>query len=191
MKRVLFCMLLLAGCNLSAQTTHNLDWFMGISMAEASLEIDEGDTVIWTLTDAPSHTVTSDTGSVETFDSGNLNSGSTYSHTFTAIGDNPYFCVPHPNMKGVITVHSLGVEEKSIRNFVLSPNPVSMDLHLTLPDQVENVRAIVYDVSGKMVLNQEINALDTTISTFGWSAGIYMIKVGNGNISTTKRFIKN
>ncbi len=98
----------MTGYCMNAQTTYNLDWYMGISMTDASLEIEEGDTVIWTFTDGPSHSVTSDAGSAETFDSGILPSQSTYSHIFTVIGDSPYHCAVHPSMMGVITVTALG-----------------------------------------------------------------------------------
>lgn len=103
----LICMLLM-GVSMMAQTTHNLNWYMGISTTDASLTIDEGDTVIWTFTDA-SHSVTNDAGSTETFDSGTLAVGSTYQYTFTSVGTNPYHCNLHPSMMGVITVNAVAL----------------------------------------------------------------------------------
>ncbi|HET8810394.1 MAG TPA: plastocyanin/azurin family copper-binding protein, partial [Flavobacteriaceae bacterium] len=106
MKKItLLCMFMFAGLTAIAQTTHNLNWYMGITSADASLTINTGDTVIWTFTDAPSHSVTSDAGSTETFDSGILSGiGTTFSHTFTAVGTNPYHCNVHAGMVGTITV---------------------------------------------------------------------------------------
>ena len=91
---------------INAQTTYNLDWYTGISSEDASLIIDAGDTVIWTFTDGAPHSVTSDTGSNETFDSGTLDAGSTYQYTFTEAGVNDYHCEVHPSMVGTITVNA-------------------------------------------------------------------------------------
>ncbi|HET8839158.1 MAG TPA: choice-of-anchor J domain-containing protein [Flavobacteriaceae bacterium] len=108
---IAFCM---SGFWMNAQTTYNLDWYMGVSMADASLEIEVGDTVIWTFTDGPPHSVTSDVGSSESFDSTTLPSGSTYSYTFTTAGINPYHCEVHPSMMGVITVSAGGPQISTI-----------------------------------------------------------------------------
>lgn len=106
MKKTVLVFALFAAIGLNAQQTHNLNWFFGITPAQASITIEPGDTVIWTFTDAMPHSVTSDTGSTETFDSG-IQTGGTYSYTFTQIGTNPYFCVPHgQSMTGVITVQA-------------------------------------------------------------------------------------
>lgn len=91
---------------INAQTTYNLDWYTDISSEDASLIIDAGDTVIWTFTDGAPHSVTSDTGSNETFDSGTLDAGSTYQYTFTEAGVNDYHCEVHPSMVGTITVNA-------------------------------------------------------------------------------------
>lgn len=109
MKKIIFLIACLFGYVVHAQTTHNLDWYMGISMTDASIEIEEGDTVIWTFTDGPPHSITSDAGSTESFDSGILPSGSTFSYTFTLVGSNPYHCDVHPSMMGVITVVPAGL----------------------------------------------------------------------------------
>ncbi|MDA4128939.1 MAG: cupredoxin family copper-binding protein [Thaumarchaeota archaeon] len=60
-----------------------------------------GSTVTWSNGDSNVHTVTSTTGA---FDSGNMNSGDTYKHTFTQPGTYQYICTIHPNMKGTIVV---------------------------------------------------------------------------------------
>ena len=61
-----------------------------------------GSTVTWTNTGAVPHTVTSD---VATFDSGILNSGGTFSMTFTAPGTYTYHCAIHPSMMAAIQVN--------------------------------------------------------------------------------------
>ena len=64
-----------------------------------------GDTVTWTNSDSMIHTTTSDstTGS-QTWDSGVLQQGKSYSKTFTNPGIYTYHCLPHPDMTGTIQV---------------------------------------------------------------------------------------
>ncbi|MBI3859455.1 MAG: plastocyanin [Thaumarchaeota archaeon] len=61
-----------------------------------------GDTVTWANKDAASHTVTSNTAGL--FDSGNMVSGDSFSHTFSQAGTFSYVCTYHPWMKGNVTV---------------------------------------------------------------------------------------
>ena len=61
-----------------------------------------GDTVTWDMNGAQvAHTATADNAS---WDSGYITPGSKWTHKFTAAGDVPYHCTPHPWKKGVIHV---------------------------------------------------------------------------------------
>ncbi len=73
----------------------------GAQFTPTSVTIAVGGTVTWTNNDASKHTVTADNGS---FDSGTLNSGATFAHTFTAAGTYAYGCDFHGNMRGTIIV---------------------------------------------------------------------------------------
>jgi plastocyanin len=66
-----------------------------------TLTIEVGDTVTWTNNDSAPHTATADD---DTFDSGSLAQGDTFSHTFEEAGTFPYVCTFHPNMVGEIVV---------------------------------------------------------------------------------------
>lgn len=69
-----------------------------------SVTITEGDSVTWTHEGAQPHTVTANDGS---FDSGNMTSGDTFSHTFPSAGTFPYFCEVHgQSMSGSVTVEA-------------------------------------------------------------------------------------
>ncbi|MCL4517710.1 MAG: cupredoxin domain-containing protein [Thaumarchaeota archaeon] len=57
-------------------------------------------TVTWVNNDQAPHTVT-DTG---VFDSGNMNTGQSWTHTFTTPGTYEYHCTYHPWMKGTVIV---------------------------------------------------------------------------------------
>ncbi len=68
-----------------------------------TVTIKVGDTVVWTQVDETKHTVTIVTGP-ETFDSGLLSAGETFSYTFTKPGTYSYKCKPHPGMRGTVIV---------------------------------------------------------------------------------------
>jgi plastocyanin len=63
-----------------------------------------GTTVTWTNYDSAPHTSTSDSSQGQTWDSGTLNQGQSFSMTFNEPGDYSYFCQLHPEMRGVIRV---------------------------------------------------------------------------------------
>jgi len=65
------------------------------------LEIAAGTTVTWTNNDPLVHTVTADNGS---WDSGAIEPGKRWSHTFTQPGEYAFHCTPHPFMKAVVVV---------------------------------------------------------------------------------------
>ena len=86
--------------NSNNPTTHYID-IQGYAFSPSSITINVGDTIVWTNYDSASHTVTSNDG---TFDSGGISTGNTFSFTFTSAGTFNYYCAPHPNMTGSVTV---------------------------------------------------------------------------------------
>ena len=86
--------------NSNNPTTHYID-IQGYAFSPSSITINVGDTIVWTNYDSASHTVTSNDG---TFDSGGISTGNTFSFTFTSAGTFNYYCSPHPNMTGSVTV---------------------------------------------------------------------------------------
>jgi len=73
----------------------------GMAFAPARIEVAAGATIRWTNTDMVVHTVTADDAS---WDSGPIEPGATWSHTFATAGDYSFHCTPHPFMKGVVVV---------------------------------------------------------------------------------------
>lgn len=71
------------------------------SFSPATLTISVGDTVTWTNQDDSPHTVTA--GS---FDSGNLDAGASFSHTFSIPGTYTYVCSYHGEMQATIVVEA-------------------------------------------------------------------------------------
>ena len=67
----------------------------------SSLTVNSGTTVTWTNNDAATHTVTADDNS---FDSGDIGPGKSYSKTFGSTGTVTYHCKYHSAMTGAIVV---------------------------------------------------------------------------------------
>ena len=67
----------------------------------AELEVAAGTTVTFTNEDGFAHTVTAKD---KTFDSGNLDEGATFEHTFDEPGTFAYLCAIHNSMTGTVTV---------------------------------------------------------------------------------------
>jgi plastocyanin len=68
-----------------------------------STTVQIGTRVTWTNSDPVAHTATA-TDSAQTFNSGNISPGQSFSYTFDTAGTVPYTCEYHPNMHGTITV---------------------------------------------------------------------------------------
>ena len=79
--------------------------------------VDVGGKVIFSNTDSAAHTFTSgiatDSDSVGVvFDSSLVMAGNSYEWTPTVVGDQPYFCIVHPWMAGLIVVQEVEAEEE-------------------------------------------------------------------------------
>jgi amicyanin len=78
----------------------NIDNF---AFAPLSLTVHVGDTVTWTNHDEEPHTVAAGDGS---FHSPGIDTGATYSFTFTKAGNYDYICSIHPFMHATVVVTS-------------------------------------------------------------------------------------
>ena len=74
----------------------------GFDFNPSTITVNVGDTVKWTNKDSMQHTVTSYTGNE--LDSPGFYRNGVYSHTFTATGEYPYYCIYHPSMEGKVIV---------------------------------------------------------------------------------------
>lgn len=71
------------------------------AFAPNQIEITAGTAIEWKNDAAVAHTVTADDGS---FDSGLIEPGATWRHSFDVPGTYPFACTPHPFMNGVVVV---------------------------------------------------------------------------------------
>jgi plastocyanin len=65
------------------------------------IEVKSGERVEWANADLTPHTATAQ----GIFNSGAINAGASWSHTFNQPGTFPYVCTFHPEMKGIVVVH--------------------------------------------------------------------------------------
>jgi len=72
-----------------------------VAFAPNRIAVTAGTTIRWTNNDPLVHTITADDGS---WDSGPIEPGNTWTHTFTQPGEYAFHCTPHPFMKGVVVV---------------------------------------------------------------------------------------
>jgi plastocyanin len=92
------------GCTASTATATTSITVSDFKFTPSCIKITAGDTVTWTNTGLPTHTVTNDSGAPETFDSGALGASGTFQHTFTAAETVKYHCTVHVSMGMVGTV---------------------------------------------------------------------------------------
>lgn len=85
---------------------------VGSHFSPLNLTITHGTSVTWMNGDGIAHTVTSATGSGDTYDSGNVLGGATFSRIFATAGTYQYYCkihgadgAPPTGMHGTITVN--------------------------------------------------------------------------------------
>jgi plastocyanin len=106
------CLALVAAALPAATMAQNADFTVNIIETSASdpmswgfdtpdLSASAGQTIVWTNTGAQAHTITADDNS---FDSGSIDPGGTFSFSPTTPGTYAYHCTPHPWMKGTLTV---------------------------------------------------------------------------------------
>ncbi|MCH2488826.1 MAG: T9SS type A sorting domain-containing protein [Flavobacteriales bacterium] len=174
-----------------AQNTFELDWEQGVNGASASFTVEIGDTVRWTWANGAPHSVTSQPGSAQVFDSGVITGmGTEYEVTFVTDGENTYLCEVHPgSMFGTITVEpELSVQDKFERNVKFYPNPV--DDELTIASLYRLDAYEIYTITGKKVGQGAGEGTYTHLNTSYLESGVYFVKVTSEGLTATLRLIK-
>ncbi|MBC9813478.1 T9SS type A sorting domain-containing protein [Crocinitomicaceae bacterium CZZ-1] len=176
-----------------AQQTFNITWMMGITLEQASVTINTGDMIVWTLGDGAPHTVQSeDPDAPGTFGSGPMQgSGQTYQFTFNDVAVIDYHCGVHGSMQGVITVvEALSVEEKFAANLKYYPTITSSKLTITslLPvERYEIYDAQVRKVAEGVFTNVNYSILDVS----ALSTGVYFVTVvSKDELKTAFKIVK-
>jgi hypothetical protein len=191
MKGKLLLAMLFVSLGITAQETHHINWFMGVSNAAASMTINQGDIVEWTWTDDLPHTVTSLAGGADTFNSGQqTGDGQTFSHTFANEGVTNYKCNIHAMMTGTITVTAVaGIEDNLKLGFEYFPNPTTDILTINAEEVIDRIE--IYDVNGKQVMNSKSGNTTSKVYMSNYPTGTYYVKVFTASASKDITVVKN
>jgi len=106
--------------------------------------------------------------------------------------DNIFFDV---NDSDIIISESMGVEDYEVSDFMIYPNPSSGNLYIEfVPESMDFVEISLYDITGRRVkheLFRESTALfKANLNYHDIKAGVYFVKINNGDKSTAKQWIK-
>ena len=74
-------------------------------------------------------------------------------------------------------------------NITLFPNPVKENLNLKLDYFTSSQEISISDIQGKIIQNQMIEGLTTTINTSSFEKGIYFLTLFSDGNKTTQKFI--
>ncbi len=88
----------------------------------------------------------------------------------------------------VIDTSQMSVEDHDQKDFKLYPNPTKDVFTIEAQSNHFPLEINVYDLNGKLILQQESHEKNTKISTTNWSSGIYLVKIKNitGKITSMK-----
>jgi hypothetical protein len=87
----------------------------------------------------------------------------------------------------------MGVKETDNKNsFTISPNPATSKLTLNLQQltTLKNTTISIYDIQGKLLIQQSITQPQTELNIAAFAKGIYIIKVNNDNNCMQSKFVK-
>lgn len=82
---------------------------------------------------------------------------------------------------------TLSADDHSLNTFSIFPNPTSTGFVNIVSAHSEAISVNVYDMLGKQVINETIANNRLNVSTL--NAGVYIMKISQGNTTTTKRFV--
>jgi plastocyanin len=91
-----------SGTNNSLPPAPNTVSIVNMAFTPATITVTAGTTVTWNNNDDMTHTVTADDDS---YDSGNIAAGRSFTKTFSVVGTYPYHCTIHPSMTATIVVN--------------------------------------------------------------------------------------
>lgn len=89
-----------------------------------------------------------------------------------------------------LNVGTLGVDKGNLNNVRVYPNPTTNFITINAP-AINQSKIKLYDLSGRLILTQEIESGLSKIDMHQLSSGIYLLQLENGSSSITRNIIKN
>ncbi|MCL5095996.1 MAG: CHRD domain-containing protein [Candidatus Omnitrophica bacterium] len=160
----------------------------------ANLTINMGDTVTWTNAGAFQHTSTSGNSppaSDGLWDSGIVQPGGTFSHTFTTAGTFPYFCAIHYflGMTGVITVQGANVPPavaiNSPTNGASYISPANITIQAAASDSDGTVTQVQFFDATNLLGVVNTSPYDLPVTLYPGSNSLTTVATDNLGASTT------
>jgi acetyl esterase/lipase len=90
-----------------------------------------------------------------------------------------------------ITVTNLATNENSLNNFSIAPNPTTDFIKIKWNENSDKINYQIYDVLGKVLIENQSVVNDEAISLSSFSAGLYFIKLSTENNSQILKIVKN
>jgi len=108
-----------------------------------------------------------------------------------AIGHDLTFNQHYARGPRMATVSTLGISQKMLSSFTITPNPAERFVSINLPSSVENARLEIYNILGKKIVDKDISNLNKVMDVISWDSGFYLLKLTADGKSATKQLIKN
>lgn len=87
---------------------------------------------------------------------------------------------------------TLGINDfQAVFNFKITPNPVTTEFEVDLPDTIESANIEIFDILGKQISSGIITRFNSVVEVSNWHSGTYLVRVYSGEFSQTKRIIKH
>ena len=78
---------------------------------------------------------------------------------------------------------------RSIVKPIIYPNPATDYIQLNLGQEIEIAKIVIYDASGRIVLEDDYFELNSRIQTDNFEQGVYFIRITADNYNKTSKFI--
>ncbi len=72
---------------------------------------------------------------------------------------------------------------------LISPNPATNYIQLNLGQEIEIAKIVIYDASGRIILEDDYFELNSRIQTDNFEQGVYFIRIIADNYNKTSKFI--
>jgi hypothetical protein len=95
------------------------------------------------------------------------------------------------NRGSVVANATLGANEFAISTFKIYPNPAQNFVSVALPNGVEQGTVKIYDILGKVIVNQIINTNQNTVDISSLVSGSYMVVLRTDYGNATKTLLVN
>jgi len=95
---------------------------------------------------------------------------------------------PAVDVATTLGINAINTDAEGKNNVVIYPNPIKDALHIKLKENNGPKEVQVFDINGRMLLNQKINGNDQVINVSQLAGGLYFVKIkaANGTVATMK-----